>query len=84
MLVLDVCYSLFNHMSLNFAQMPNHLRQKLKQSRNTAPPLIKLTGSNATLIIPFMAPDEKILRKTLPKAEEVKPKEIAVEVEEAF
>lgn len=48
----------------------NLLKQKLKQFRTTAPPLIKLTGNNATLIIPFMAPDEKILRKTLPKAEE--------------
>ncbi len=43
------------------------LKQRLKQSRTTAPPLIKLTGNRATLIIPFMTPDEKILSETLPR-----------------
>ncbi len=40
-------------------------KQQLKQSRTTAPPLIKMTGKRATLIIPFLSPDEKLLRKSL-------------------
>ncbi|TFG29387.1 hypothetical protein EU528_09780, partial [Candidatus Thorarchaeota archaeon] len=37
---------------------------ELKKSRRTAPPLIKMEGTRVTLHIPFMAPDEILLKKT--------------------
>jgi transposase len=49
------------------------LIDKLKRTRKTAPPKIKLVGNKATLIIPFMSPDENIL-KILPHREKLKRK----------
>ncbi|MHA1961923.1 MAG: zinc ribbon domain-containing protein [Candidatus Thorarchaeota archaeon] len=37
----------------------------LKSSRKSAPPLIKVVGKRATLTIPFMSPDEKLIRTSL-------------------
>ncbi|MHA2044950.1 MAG: zinc ribbon domain-containing protein [Candidatus Thorarchaeota archaeon] len=39
--------------------------QELKKTRRSAPPIIKTMGMKATLLIPFMAPDEKLLKTTL-------------------
>ena len=39
----------------------------LKGSRRSAPPIIRITGKKATLIIPFMTPDEDLLEKSLSK-----------------
>jgi transposase len=39
--------------------------QDLKMVRRSAPPIIKVVGKKATLLIPFMAPDEKLLKTTL-------------------
>ena len=39
--------------------------QELKKSRRTSPPLIKVIGKRVTLHIPFIAPDEKLLRNSL-------------------
>ncbi len=38
---------------------------ELKKSRRSAPPLIKIEGTRVSLHIPFMAPDEKLLKATL-------------------
>jgi transposase len=38
----------------------------LKKSRRSAPPLIKVEGKQVTLSIPFIAPDENILKTSLP------------------
>jgi transposase len=37
----------------------------LKSSRRSAPPIIKVVGKQATLHIPFMSPDEKLLKTSL-------------------
>ncbi len=37
----------------------------LKKSRRSTPPTIKLVGKRATLLIPFIAPDEKLLKTVL-------------------
>ncbi|MDF1538367.1 MAG: transposase [Candidatus Thorarchaeota archaeon] len=39
---------------------------QLKKSRKSAPPLIQIEGKKVTLTIPFMAPDEDLLRTALP------------------
>jgi transposase len=39
--------------------------QDLKQSRRSAPPLIKVVGKKVTLFIPFMPPDEGVLKTSL-------------------
>ncbi len=39
--------------------------QDLKRSRRSAPPLIKMEGKKVTLHIPFMAPDEELLKAVL-------------------
>ena len=39
---------------------------ELKKSRRSAPPLIKIEGKRVTLNIPFMSPDEDLLKTTLP------------------
>jgi len=39
--------------------------QELKQARRSAPPIIKVAGKKATLLIPFMAPNEKLLKTVL-------------------
>ena len=39
--------------------------QELKRSRRSAPPVIKMEGKKVMLHIPFMAPDEKLLRAFL-------------------
>jgi hypothetical protein len=39
--------------------------QNLKQSRRTAPPLVKAVGKQVTLSIPFMAPEDELLRISL-------------------
>ena len=39
--------------------------QDLKRTRRSAPPIIKVVGKKVTLMIPFMAPDEELLRETL-------------------
>ncbi len=36
-----------------------------RQSRKSAPPIIKVVGKRATLLIPFMTPDEFVLKKSL-------------------
>ncbi len=38
----------------------------LKQSRRSAPPVLKVRGHRVTLLIPFMSPDEEMLRRVLP------------------
>ena len=38
----------------------------LKKLRRSAPPLIKIEGKRVTLSIPFMSPDEDLLKTTLP------------------
>ncbi len=40
--------------------------QVLKKSRRSAPPIIKIVGKKVTLTIPFMTPDEDLLRTVLP------------------
>ncbi len=40
--------------------------QDLKKSRRSAPPIIKIVGKKVTLTIPFMSPDEDLLRTVLP------------------
>ncbi len=40
--------------------------QVLKKSRRSAPPIIKIVGKKVTLTIPFMSPDEDLLRTVLP------------------
>ena len=37
----------------------------LKKSRRSAPPIIKIEGNKVTLLIPFMAPDEDLLKTSL-------------------
>jgi len=37
----------------------------LKKSRRSAPPLIKIVGKKVTLLIPFMSPDEELLKASL-------------------
>jgi transposase len=39
---------------------------ELKKERRSAPPIIKVVGKQATLCIPFMTPDEELLKATLP------------------
>ena len=39
---------------------------ELKKSRRSAPPIIKIVGKKVTLTIPFMSPDEDLLRTVLP------------------
>jgi hypothetical protein len=39
--------------------------QDLKQSRRAAPPLVKVVGKQVTLSIPFMAPENELLRFSL-------------------
>ncbi|MBY8997960.1 MAG: transposase [Candidatus Thorarchaeota archaeon] len=39
--------------------------QDLKQSRRAAPPLIKVVGKQVTLYIPFMAPEDELLKISL-------------------
>ena len=39
--------------------------QDLKQSRRSAPPIIKVVGKRATLFIPFNSPDEELLKTSL-------------------
>ncbi len=38
--------------------------QELKRGRRSAPPIVKVVEKNVTLLIPFMAPDEKLLKAT--------------------
>ncbi len=40
----------------------------LKKSRRSAPPLIKIEGKKVTLLIPFMTPDEELLKTSLSTA----------------
>jgi transposase len=40
--------------------------ESFKSSRKSAPPIIKVVGKRATLTIPFMPPDEQLLRTSLP------------------
>ena len=42
----------------------NEIVRQLKKSRRSSPPLITVGGNRVTLSIPFMAPDEEILRTT--------------------
>jgi transposase len=39
--------------------------QDLKKARRSAPPIVKVVEKKATLLIPFMAPDEKLLKTEL-------------------
>lgn len=50
----------------------------LKRSRRSAPPIIKVVGKKATLLIPFMAPDEELLKTTL-KGVEVRRRKAGVD-----
>ena len=43
--------------------------QDLKKSRRSAPPIIKVVGKKATLLVPFMAPDENLLKATISSPE---------------
>lgn len=41
--------------------------EKLRKSRRCAPPVLKVQGFKATLLIPFMPPDVEMLKRVLPK-----------------
>ncbi len=46
--------------------------ERLRKSRRCAPPVFKVEGHRATLLIPFMPPDAEMLKKVLPRTPRIK------------